>query len=52
MKEITEFLYHALGVCGEHNHPHLINLGFLVAGVYTIININKSYGILASKSKG
>ena len=52
MKEITEFLYHALGVCGEHNHPHLINLGFLVAGVYTIIKINKSYGILASKSKG
>ena len=52
MKEITEFLYHILGVCGEHNHPHLINLGFLVAGVYTIIKINKSYGILASKSKG
>ena len=52
MKEVTEFLYHVLGVCGEHNHPHLINLGFLVAGVYTIIKINKSYGILASKSKG
>ena len=52
MKEIIEFLYHILGVCGEHNHPHLINLGFLVAGVYTIIKINKSYGILASKSKG
>ena len=52
MKEVTEFLYHAFGVCGEHNHPHLINLGFLVAGVYTIIKINKSYGILASKSKG
>ena len=52
MKEITEFLYHVLGVCGEYNHPHLINLGFLVAGVYTIIKINKSYGILASKSKG
>ena len=52
MKEVTEFLYHVLGVCGEHNHPHLINLGFLVAGVYTIIKINKRYGILASKSKG
>ena len=51
MKEATEFLHHALGVCGEHNHPHLINLGFLAAGVYAIIKI-KSYGILASKSKG
>ena len=52
MKEFTEFLYHILGVCGEHTHPHLINLGFLAAGVYAIIKINNRYGILASKSKG
>ena len=52
MKEITEFLYHILGVCGEHTQPHLINVGFLAAGMYLIIKINKSYGILASKSKG
>ena len=48
---MIEFLYHALGICGEHNHPHLINLGFLAAGIYLIIKTNKSYGILASKSK-
>ena len=52
MEGVLEFLYHILGVCGEHDHPHLINLGFIVAGMYTIIKINKSYGILASKSKG
>ena len=52
MKEITEFLYHVLGVCGEYNHPHLINLGFLAAGVYAIIKINNRYGILDRKSKG
>ena len=52
MRELTEFLYHALGICGEHNHPHLINLGFLAAGVYAIIKISNNYGILASKGKG
>ena len=49
---MVEFLYHILGICGEHNHPHLINLGFLAVGVYTIIKILNSYGILDSKSKG
>ena len=46
MKEITEFFYHILGVCGEHTHPHLINVGFLVAGIYLITKIyqkRKSY---------
>lgn len=26
---MTEFLYHALGICGEHSHPHLLNVGYL-----------------------
>ena len=46
MKEITEFLYHILGVFGEHTLPHLINVGFLVAGMYLVIKIyqkRKSY---------
>ena len=43
---MVEFLYHLLGVCGEHNHPHLINVGFLAAGMYFVIKIyqkRKSY---------
>jgi hypothetical protein len=48
---MIEFLYHALGICGEHNHPHLINLGFLAAGVYALFKISTNYGILDSKSK-
>ena len=43
---MVEFLYHLLGVCGEHNHPHLINVGFLAAGMYLVIKIyqkRKSY---------
>ena len=46
MKEITEFLYHILGVCGEHTHPHLVNVGILAAGMYLVIKIyqkRKSY---------
>ena len=23
---MTDFLYHALGICGEHWHPNLINV--------------------------
>jgi hypothetical protein len=48
---MVEFLYHALGICGEHNHPNLINLGFLAAGIYAITKILYNHGILASKSK-
>jgi hypothetical protein len=38
---MMDFLYHALGICGEHNHPHLINLGFLAAGVYVVFKITQ-----------
>ena len=43
---MIDFLYHLLGLCGEHTHPHLINVGFLAAGMYLIIKIyqkRKSY---------
>ena len=46
MKETTEFLYQILGICGEYTHPHLINVGFLAAGMYFVIKIyqkRKSY---------
>ena len=36
---MIDFLYHALGICGEHNHPHLINVGFIAAGVYAIVKL-------------
>ncbi len=44
---MIDFLYHFLGICGEHNHPHLINMGFIVAGVYAAFKITqkvKNYG--------
>ncbi len=40
---MTDFLYHFLGICGEHNHPHLINMGFLAAGVYAVVKIYQKY---------
>ena len=44
---MAEFLYHLLGICGEHNHPHLINVGFILAGLYATFKIFqkiKNYG--------
>ena len=40
---MIDFLYHFLGICGEHNHPHLINIGFIVAGVYAAFKITQKY---------
>ena len=40
---MVDFLYHLLGVCGEHNHPHLINMGFLAATIYTAIRVYQKY---------
>jgi len=48
---MKEFLYHILGICGENDHPHLINLSLVVVGTYITFKIMNSYGILASKSK-
>ena len=36
---MTEFLYHALGICGEHWHPNLINVslfGMLTYGSWKL----------------
>ena len=30
---MKEFLYHALGICGEHWHPNLLNITLIVATV-------------------
>jgi len=41
---MKEFLYHALGICGEHWHPNLLNIGFFAAGIYAFVKLiqNKS----------
>ena len=31
---MTEFIYHALGICGEHSHPHLLNVGYIALFLY------------------
>jgi hypothetical protein len=31
---MTDFIYHALGICGEHSHPNLINLGYIAIIMY------------------
>jgi len=36
---MKEFLYHALGVCGEHTHPHLINVTAIVAVTIVVTSI-------------
>ena len=28
---MKEYLYHALGLCGEHSHPHLLHVTVAVA---------------------
>jgi len=36
---MKEFLYHALGVCGEQLHPHLINVTAIVAVTIVVTSI-------------
>ena len=36
---MKEFLYHALGVCGEHTHPHLLHVTAIVAVTIVAISI-------------
>ena len=31
---MTEFLYPALGICGEHSPPHLLNVGYIPLFLY------------------
>ena len=49
---MVDFLYHLLGVCGEHNHPHLINMGFLAATIYTAIQYDTNTGMSARINMG
>ena len=47
---MKDFIYHALGICGEHSHPHLLNIGYILLGMFILYKIinkrfkNKSYG--------
>ena len=37
---MSEFLYHALGICGEHWHPNFLNISLillLMFGFYKIV---------------
>ena len=36
---MKEFLYHALGICGEHSHPHLLHVTAIVAVTAVAISI-------------
>ena len=38
---MNEFLYHALGLCGEHSHPNLINLSIIALFVIGIIGYKR-----------
>tara|TARA_R100000734_G_C3314436_1_gene106036 strand:+ start:465 stop:602 length:138 start_codon:yes stop_codon:yes gene_type:complete len=36
---MQEFLYHALGICGEHWHPNLLNITLIVMATSIITRI-------------
>jgi hypothetical protein len=36
---MQEFLYHALGICGEHWHPNLINLSAIGLVVFYAVKV-------------
>jgi hypothetical protein len=38
---MTDYLYHALGICGEHSHPHLLNVSLIGMVVYVIYKLMK-----------
>ena len=42
---MAEFIYHSLGICGEHSHPHLLNTGLILLGTFVL------YKILSKKFK-
>ena len=39
--EMKEFIYHALGICGEHSHPHLLNVGYILLATFILYKIVK-----------
>ena len=40
-KQMKEFIYHALGICGEHSHPHLLNVGYILLATFILYKIVK-----------
>ena len=38
---MKEFIYHALGICGEHSHPHLLNVGYILLVTFVLYKIVK-----------
>lgn len=36
---MKEFIYHALGICGEHSHPNLINITFIILSLILVGSI-------------
>ena len=38
-----EFLYHALGLCGEHWHPNVLNVTCLVLSIVLAYKAYKKY---------
>ena len=36
---MKEFLYHTLGLCGEHSHPHLLHVTVAVAIAIVVTSI-------------
>ena len=38
---MKEFIYHALGICGEPSHPHLLNVGYILLATFVLYKIVK-----------
>ncbi len=38
---MKEFIYHALGICGEHSHPHLLNVSYILLATFVLYKIVK-----------
>ena len=40
---MKEFIYHALGICGEHTHPNLLNISLIVLVAFVVYKTYKKY---------
>jgi hypothetical protein len=36
---MKDFIYHALGICGEHYHPNLLNLSLISLIIFSITKL-------------
>jgi len=41
MDKVTDFLYHATGLCGEHWHPNAINLSLMALAIYAACKVKQ-----------